>query len=227
MNCQNAKLQMADLAAGTLPAPEQAALQAHIAECELCARRWRWEQKLAGALRHDDIPEPSADFERRVLAAVTGGQASPRRIPKAWWGGGGIAAALVVGVFLGQGMQRSEPVPVLADAVPVVDAPIEAIPAAWEREQTVRLAFSSGSALENVSLTLELPPHVELARFPGHRELTWRVNLQPGDNIIALPLRIAYPDAGELVAHLDDGTSKKTFRAPIPGLPLTNEEPSS
>ena len=36
---------------------------------------------------------------------------------------------------------------------------------------------------------------------------------------------LAYPEPGELVAHLDDGKNRKTFRAAIPGLERPEQEP--
>ena len=95
-------------------------------------------------------------------------------------------------------------------------------------EKTVRLAFRSGEALENVTLTLELPPNVELASWPGHRELSWQVSLNAGENVLSLPLKLLFPGAGELVARLDTGDRQKTFRAPIPEYPQRPvEDPES
>ena len=89
--------------------------------------------------------------------------------------------------------------------------------------KTVRLAFNSRKAMDNVTLTLELPPNAELAPFPGRQTISWTVDLKQGDNVLALPINVLFPGSGKLVAHLDDGTRRKTFSTAIPG----NMEPSS
>lgn len=160
------------------------------------------------------IPEPSVDFESRVLAAATGGD--PKKGNRNWhipaWSGA-IAAALVVGVFIGGELSaptsESQPV-VVQESVSTVEA-ISATP----KQQTVKLAFNSHEAVENVTLTLELPPNMELTPFPGRHRVSWKVDLKPGDNLLALPLNVLFPGAGTLVAHLDDGNKRKTFRADI------------
>ena len=80
-----------------------------------------------------------------------------------------------------------------------------------------------GKAMDNVTLTLELPPNAELAPFPGRQTISWTVDLKQGDNVLALPINVLFPGSGKLVAHLDDGTRRKTFSTAIPG----NTEPSS
>lgn len=235
--CQQAHTYIERSAAGEISAADARALEQHAASCQPCALRMRWENRIQQELARTGIPDPSADFESRVLAAATGRKKGPQR----WTSsvvGGAIAASLALGLFLGSGFDSRDSSESLAVSGTAKLAPEEALDgkaltetdqesAPWSREQTVRLAFSANTELDDVSLTLELPPNVELARFPGHRELTWQVSLKPGDNVIALPLRIAYPEAGELVAHLDDGEKRKTFRARIPGIENNHQEPSS
>ena len=81
--------------------------------------------------------------------------------------------------------------------------------------RNVRLAFSSREALDGVTLTVELPPHVEVASYPGHQKLSWKVDLDKGENVVNLPLNILFSGEGDLVAHLDDGRRTKTFRTSL------------
>lgn len=226
ITCSQAQQHIERQALGdALPPAASGALEAHLATCQRCYLRQVWEQRITAELQREKIPEPSADFESRVLAAATGrGRLRWTTRPLV---GGAVAAALALAVVTASLWAPDQQPASLADASgPEPAAEMAATTQAESREQTVRLAFTSGSRLDNVSLTLELPPNVELARFPGHHQLTWQVDLEPGDNVISLPLRIAYPEAGELVAHLDDGKKRKTFRAPIPGLETSEQEPS-
>lgn len=94
-------------------------------------------------------------------------------------------------------------------------------------EQTVKLAFRSGQALDNVTLTLELPPNVELSPWPGRQELSWQISLDAGENVVSLPLKVLFPGRGELVARLNTGEQQKSFRVEIPGTIENQEVPAS
>src|SRR5690554_6405063 len=103
--------------------------------------------------------------------------------------------------MLGRGMPEPDPEPQLAsEPAPKVrsDGPM---PEPVDR--TVRLAFTAGEPLDNVTLTLALPPQVELSGLPGQHRVSEQVSLEQGDNVLALPLKIRFPGAGELFAELD------------------------
>jgi hypothetical protein len=117
-----------------------------------------------------------------------------------------MAACLVVGLFLGTWF-----IPRGGDSRPeTVVGPVSE-----NNVQTMRLAFDSGEALENVNLTIELPPHAELASFPGERRISWEVDLDKGENLLALPVRTLFPGEGELVARIRHGDRERVFRAPV------------
>ncbi|MEE3170129.1 MAG: anti-sigma factor [Pseudomonadota bacterium] len=199
-------------------------VEQHLDGCPECRAALAAERSLDAALQNRyAVPAPSENFQARVLSAAHGdprGRSASWRSPEV---GGAIAAALVfglgLGLFFGSGIQQtSNPVATTAPAqVEAVAAPVE---------KTVRLAFRSAEALENVTLTLELPPNVEVAAWPGRRELSWQVSLDKGENVLALPLKLLFPGNGELVARLDAGDRQKTFRAPIPRYPEPYPEDS-
>ncbi|MDX1457410.1 MAG: zf-HC2 domain-containing protein [Marinobacter sp.] len=227
MSCDLFSKQLEPYARGELSPAMEVSLEAHLAECSACAGRLNAEQKLVGAIRSQAVPAPSADFESRVLAAATRG-ATTRRSLQYPVVGRAVAAVLALGVFIGLQWQSGQPGQAMVADSPVVDETVvveasEALPDFQPREQTVRLAFHSGRALDDVTLTLELPANVELASYPGRQKLSWQVSLKEGDNVLSLPLKVLFPGAGTLVAHLNDGTRQKTFRAPI----HDNTEPAS
>ncbi|EMP54218.1 transmembrane anti-sigma factor [Marinobacter santoriniensis NKSG1] len=197
----------------------------HLSGCSACSNALEEERCLrAGLVEGYSVPAPSADFESRVLRAATRGAPDQGR-----WShrvlGGAVAAALALGVSMGVFLNGdrqagSDTSPVLADASPE--------PAAFQPvEKTVRLAFSSGQALDDVTLTLELPPNVEIASWPGRHELSWKVSLDAGENVLALPLKVLFPGAGQLVAHLNTGKQQKSFKVDIPTVEKGNEVPAS
>lgn len=245
MSCRECQANLVPYIMSELTAEQASRVKEHVAECNRCAARLAQETTLKAALvAGQRIPEPSPGFEARVLAAARN-QGAGGGSQRAWSTpvvGGAIAAALALGIALGVGLKSGSD---MDPGVPVADTGGESQSVATRADdpqpagedsgetvlvnqdaaiQTVRLAFSSREALNNVTLTLELPPNVELATYPGHQQLSWKVDLQAGENVLALPLKVLFPGAGELVAHLDDGHRQKTFRTSIPSVPQTDTQ---
>lgn len=230
MSCNEIRVDLPAYINNELSAPARDRVQEHVAACPACSEWLASERALNRALREQfSVPAPSSDFHSRILSSARG-----LANPKPGWShgalGGAIAAALALGIGLGflfqpDGVTHSDQ-PVVASSESAAEESANGI--AEPVEKTVRLAFRSGEALENVTLTLELPPNVELASWPGHRELSWKVSLNAGENVLSLPLKLLFPGAGELVARLDTGDRQKTFRAPIPEYPQRPiEDPES
>ncbi|MEC7377361.1 MAG: zf-HC2 domain-containing protein, partial [Pseudomonadota bacterium] len=171
MTCTDIQTSLHGYLRHELPATDARRVEQHLAGCPECRAALASQHSLDQAMRERyAVPPPSGGFEGRVLSAahsVSPGHSAGWRSAAI---GGAIAAALVfglgLGLFFGSSLdQPSAPVVRTApDGVEAVAAPVE---------KTVRLAFRSAEALENVTLTLELPPNVEVANWPGRRELSW------------------------------------------------------
>lgn len=215
MSCRQFRSQIPDYIRGELSPAELQVVGEHLETCAPCRKCEAFERALFNemATRYR-VPAPSPDFERRVLSAATE-RASANNVHMVW--GGAVAAALVIGLVIGQGTQWSDSEPVMVDN----RAPAELIDVSTLQpvKRTVRLAFTAGEPLDDVTLTLDLPPHVELSGLPGQHKVSWQVSLQQGDNVLALPLTILFPGAGELIAELDANGRQKVFRAVVPQHP--------
>lgn len=234
MLCNECKNNLRFWIRNELSAEQASRIEQHIAVCKGCSIAAHNEQAILDSLRDSQaVPAPSFGFEERVLGAATGkGGRAPNVSHGHGWStpvaGGAIAAALVIGMALGFGWKSGPGTDVdlaLSEAEQTgSDKSLVAEPVA----RNVRLAFSSREALEGVTLTVELPPHVEVANYPGHQKLSWKVDLDKGENVVNLPLNILFSGEGELVAHLDDGRRTKTFRTSLDGaLGNGDQEPSS
>lgn len=153
-----------------------------------------------------DLPAPEAPpdlYDRALARAVYSGA---RRQRRRWLltGFGAAAAAAVVlwfvaGVFFATpGMPRS-------DAIPGVTM-------ALEQPRTVNFVFSSATALDSAMLTVALPEGIEVAGFPGERQITWETSLREGRNLLPLTLIALTPAGGELLATLEHQDRGRTFR---------------
>ena len=227
MTCRQFHREVDSLVRGDLPPHEQEALQSHASTCAGCSELWEDEQRLQKGIMAQTVPEPDDDFEARVRAMALAGE-TPRnstlRTTSLW--ASSIAAVLALGIFIGMQVGPADtgmPGNDIADATGQTATQPASEPGSGRELKTVRLAFNSRRAMDNVTLTLELPPNAELAPFPGRQTISWTVDLKQGDNVLALPINVLFPGSGKLVAHLDDGTRRKTFSTAIPG----NTEPSS
>lgn len=208
MNCSEFKNDVDAFAAGELAETTERTMRQHAATCNDCAVALATAQHIARHLADDRVPEPDLDFEARILSRATGQKRGPGHTP-IW--GGAIAAALAVGVFIGS--QFSSAPSTSTEVVEAIQS--EASEFAEPQQRLVRVAFTSAQAVDNVKLTLELPPNMELAPFPGRHKVSWKVNLKPGDNLLALPMNVLFPGEGTLVAHLGEGETRKTFKTDI------------
>ena len=77
--------------------------------------------------------------------------------------------------------------------------------------QSVQLAFRSPGALKNAEIRLQASDTVEIAGYPGQRELRWTTDLSPGTNMLELPVRLL-GDEGRVVATVSYGDGSRSFR---------------
>jgi hypothetical protein len=168
-------------------------------------KRVQEEQELLQLLK--DYPAPQADagfYDRALIRAV---HKSSRRQRNRWiltGFGSAIAAGLAIWVITSMLMTT----PQLPDAEPAIPG----VTIAMEQEHTVRLVFASAEALDSATLTVSLPEGIELAGFPGQREITWQTSLQEGKNLLPLTLVALTPAGGELLARLEHKDRNRTFR---------------
>ncbi|HSM31379.1 MAG TPA: hypothetical protein VK854_11840 [Woeseiaceae bacterium] len=171
-------------------------------------KRVQEEQELLQLLKDYPAPEADAGFYDRALVRAV--HKSSRRQRNRWMlagFGSAIAAGLAIWMITAMLMTT----PQLPDAEPVIPG----VTIAMEQERTVRLVFASAEALDSATLTVSLPEGIELAGFPGQREITWETSLQEGKNLLPLTLVALTPAGGELLARLEHKDRNRTFRLRI------------
>jgi hypothetical protein len=151
----------------------------------------------------EPFPDAGRDDQALVQAAHQGTQRQRNRWLMTGFGSA-IAAGLAIWVITAILMTT----PQLPDAEPAIPG----VTIALAQEQTVRLVFASASALDSATLTVSLPEGIELAGFPGQREITWETSLEKGKNLLPLTLIALTPAGGELLATLEHEDRNRTFR---------------
>ena len=168
----------------------------------------REDQALQALLKDYPVPEPSEGFYDQALARATyeGARRQRNRWIMAGFGSAvaaGIALWFIGGFFLG------------VPDMPVAEPGIPGVTIALEEPRTVNLVFASATALDSAVLTVTLPDGIELAGFPGQREISWQTSLNEGRNLLPLELIAVSPVGGEVLARLEHNDRNRTFRLRI------------
>lgn len=166
------------------------------------------EQELLELLKDYPVPDAQAGFYDQALVQAAH-QGTKRQRNRWMMTGFGSAIAAGLAIWVITAMLWTAP------QLPDVDPAIPGVTVMLEEERTVRLMFASTTALENATLTVSLPDGIELAGFPGQREITWETSLEEGRNVLPLTLIALTPAGGELLARLEHKDRSRTFRLQV------------
>ena len=163
------------------------------------------DQEIQALLKDYPMPEASTAFYDQALATAT--QEGTRRQRKRWVMTG-FASAVAAGfaLWLIGGFFLTTPVE------PISEPAIPGITMTLEEPRTINLVFASATAPDSAMLTVTLPEGIELAGFPGQREIAWRTSLKEGKNLLPLELIAVSPLGGEVLARLEHNDRGRTFR---------------
>jgi hypothetical protein len=215
VNCHLFDVLLDDHLDASLDAETEADMLTHAAACTDCGALRSRERQLRRALRELPVPAPAPGYADRVLAAALAAHSSvepPARRRNAlglgFWGtGGALAAGLALAIGL---WSTREPVTAPTE-VPSYVLPVAHVPPPETRSvQPVRLLFRSASAVEDVTIEIDLPDGAELRGYPGQQRLTWTSDLTAGANLLELPIVLRGP-GGVLTATLNLGAERRRF----------------
>jgi hypothetical protein len=166
------------------------------------------DREILALLKDYPVPEATAAFYDQALARAT--HEGSRRQRKRWilTGFGSAVAAGLALWFVGGFFFAAPDVPEAAAEIPGITMTLE-------EPRTVNLVFASATALDSALLTLTLPDGIELAGFPGQREIAWQTSLNEGKNLLPLRLIAVSPAGGEVLARLEHKDRGRTFRLRI------------
>ncbi len=166
------------------------------------------DQEIQALLKDYPMPEATTAFFDQALARAT--HEGTRRQRKRWvMTGFGSAVAAGLALWLIGGFFLTTPV------APITEPGIPGITMTLEEPRTINLVFASATALDSAMLTVTLPDGIELAGFPGQREVAWQTSLNEGKNLLPLKLVAVSPLGGEVLARLEHNDRGRTFRLRI------------
>ncbi len=199
MHCTQAHDQFDDYIDDMLPPFQRTALERHLQTCHDCRAQLQAQRDMLQHLRSLPVPPPSPGFAARVLRQAA--QSRQRRFGVAAMFGSAVAAGLAMWLVIGVWF-----------ATPAHNVPVAGVRLAVNQAQTLSLAFNSPNAIDNVTLSLELPQGVYLKGRPGQRTLVWQDRLAKGRNVLRLDVVATQPAAGDIVAKVQHAAQTKAFR---------------
>ncbi|MDR9502249.1 MAG: zf-HC2 domain-containing protein [Desulfurivibrionaceae bacterium] len=202
MNCQEARPKIHGLADNTLNRRETRELQAHLDGCGRCGQEYAQEKRMLAALRNLPVPPPSKDFVRRSFARARARheEKKRRRSTISLWGG---AVAAGVALWL---MVAGAPGPI----TPEHEQPgLQAISLKINEQRLVQVVVDAPRDMLQADLLIELPSQLEVAGFPGRREIEWTADLRKGRNLLNLPLIAKSGGMAELITHIHHENKSK------------------
>ena len=163
------------------------------------------DRKLAEMLKDYPMLKADSGFYDQALARAV--HVGSKRQRNRWiMTGFGSAIAASILLLLVSGVIFNQP------GMPAPDDAIPGISIALAEPRTVNLMFAAKEPLENATLTVLLPDGIELAGFPGQREVSWDTSLAAGKNVLPLKLIATTPVGGEVLARLEHKDRNRTFR---------------
>lgn len=197
MNCNQTDALLQDYINEDLSDTLVKAVSNHHQSCNECYRKHENMLNIITDLHELPVPAHSEDFVERALdKASTEHDLHKQALPVI---GSALAAGLAVWFFFSSTF-FSVPVNNGYDVV------------VGNEVQTIKVAINSESAIEGVSISIELSPNLELAGF-GHRKfVNWNTSLREGVNIISLPIVGIASGYGEIITHIQLYDEEKTMR---------------
>jgi hypothetical protein len=208
MNCEHTQRHLDDFMDDSIGTEQHDAIANHVASCNSCQTIIEREQDLRGLLKDYPMSHAATGFYDQALARAT--HVGSRRQRNLWLATGfGSAIAAGLAIWVVSGFLLTTP------QLPGADLEIPGVTMALEEPRTVNLVFASNTALESAMLTVSLPEGIELAGFPGQREISWETSLNEGRNLLPLKLIALTPTGGELLARLEHDDRNRTFRLQV------------
>ena len=215
IDCQTFSTQLDDWLDGSLSPESQLAMQAHCQGCEVCNGRWQSSRRIRHGLRH--LPVPPCPRPGFVSAALRRARREAPAAPfgrSAWRDGafalsGALAAGIGMMAVLWTRAGPSEP----PAAIALPD--IETVTLAEGQVEALRMRIDAARHFDKVRFSVELPEQVWLADQPGIRARTWEGELQPGENLLELPLLAVAGASGTVTARVNWGDQERRVQAQI------------
>ena len=179
-------------------------VRSHCEGCRECNALLQKKERLRQALSAMPYVPPIEGFYDRALEQTV--KTTQRNEIKFWTSAGlgtAIAASVVAWLVLVLPVDQREEI----DA-----AQLAGVTISLNVEKTVRVSFQSVRELPGATLTVQLPPGVEISGYANQSEIAWSTDVTQGVNILSLPIVVRSGNGGTIVAQIEHSGKSKSFR---------------
>jgi len=223
MTCEITNHKIDDYLDNALLDEERLLIDNHLKDCVSCRQHVAQARRMAMALRELPAAEMPSGFASQAVATAINHHAPRKQHHRSSFiAGFSTALAAGVAIFMVITLMPNALNPISGPGVnpQVAELSIAQISIEIDQPQTVNLVFNTSLALQNATLTIALPEHIEIDGMPGQRQIQWQTDLQSGKNILPIPLLAKAQASGELIASVEQDGKTKTIR-----IHLTTSEP--
>lgn len=211
MNCTQYQNMLDDYLDGTLSTVQLNDLHTHLNKCEDCSNEFSQAEEIFISIRNIPVPPAKEGYEQRMLKFLEKKQPQKNQQRNWFMAGFGSALAATFAMWL-----NFSPLSISnLEEMSTVNLTVH-------QTQKVDLVFNLPGELKDATLSLELPEKIEIAGYPGKRQLKWKTSFKKGANRLALPLIASEKQNGILIASLTKDGKTKLFR-----IRLESQFPSS
>lgn len=200
MNCIKIRKNLHNFQDKTLSDQDRVAFQLHLDHCPQCQEAMRQEDELLSGLRSLPVPQPSPDFVTRSFATARAKHRKQRIKQQSPYWGGALAACLALLLMIAGPFNHSMP-----EGLSVR----QEINLKIDEQRLVQVVVHVPREMLLADVVIELPSQVEVAGFPGLRELRWNTTLHKGKNLLTLPLIARAGGSVQLITHISHESKSK------------------
>lgn len=199
MNCTDIETHIDNYLDLSLTSFESKSFEDHIKNCDSCQQKVDHALNLQKALINLPIENTDDNFEQRLLDNVhTHYKSSNNHFTS------GFITAMAASLAIWFAVSLFQPDSISQDT--------NSVNLTLHTPRDIMLKFDAPEKLDLVTLSIELPDHVELSGYPGRKTISWETKLNKGNNILTLPVKALVNGQGEMITFLKYGNKSKRFR---------------
>lgn len=206
MQCTDIYLFLDDLLDRQIDSDRKQMLDTHLAECAPCRATVEKEKNLRKQLHA--LPSPQlapARADYLIRQAIQQAHKQQRRQKRGIFRGWSVAA-------IAAGTAIWTVATLFVVTTTDHDSQMPGITIALSQPQSVDFAIKSKQALSEVLFTVRLPDGVELVGAENQSVVSWQGQLQPGGNLLSLPVIARSGLGGELETEVKYNGKRKIYR---------------
>ena len=210
MDCTEVSTLLELYAETQLTSAQRVAVEAHLGRCDSCSSA-AYAVTILRSQRRVATPATRPGLLSEVIdrAAMADSETVTRGSDRFWLGagiGGALAAGIVFALLNFNSINQRQP-----------DLRIPQLGIAFNETRDVNLAIDSPTAMMDATIRVVLTGTVVLAGFEQQSELQWTTDLDPGVNMLSLPVTMVGTSGGQVFVEVTHEDRHEIFVVTLPG----------